>query len=339
MDRPALILLAIACFLSGSLAGADIRLTDYPYPLPEHTFAFESQQQDLEMVYMDISPADGPPRAVVMLLHGKNFSGAYWARTAETLREAGYRVILPDQIGFGKSSKPEQYHYTFHQLAANTHGLLKELEVDAVHVVGHSMGGMLAVRFALMYPEVAQSLTLVNPIGLEDWKAIGVPYVGVDGWYQNELGQTPEGIRDYMRESYFGGEWKPEYEEGVTFLTQFIESPDYSRMAWNQALTYDMIFTQPVLYEFEHLKLPSLLIIGQRDRTAVGKGAAPEAIVDELGRYPQLGLRTAGKIPDARLIPLRGIGHVPHIEDFDRFMEPLKEFLAEQPDAVTGQDE
>jgi pimeloyl-ACP methyl ester carboxylesterase len=101
------------------------------------------------------------------------------------------------------------------------------------------MGGMLATRFALMFPERTEQLALVNPIGLEDWKALGVSYPTVDENYAQELKTTPESIREYERMSYFGGQW-------------------------NSALTSDMIFTQPVLYEVPLVATRTLLIIRQR---------------------------------------------------------------------------
>jgi pimeloyl-ACP methyl ester carboxylesterase len=69
----------------------------------------------------------------------------------EALTTAGYRVVVPDQIGWGKSSKPD-IHYSFHLLAANTATLLDHLGVGQVSVLGHSTGGMTATRFTLMNP-------------------------------------------------------------------------------------------------------------------------------------------------------------------------------------------
>lgn len=307
-------------------AEAGIRLEGYRYPFPEKTFRFESQQQPLEMVYMDVAP-NGVTQGVVLLLHGKNFSGSYFGETASALRDAGYRVIVPDQIGFGKSSKPQHYQFTFQQLALNTQQLLKSLGIEHVHVVGHSMGGMLAARYALMYPEGTTSLTLMDPLGLEDWKALGVPYVPLDEQYRQELAKTPEQIRKYEQESYYDGKWSPSYDPWVEQLASFTRSPDYSRMAWNQALTSDMIFTQPVIYEFPKISVPTLLIIGQRDRTAIGKNAAPPAVREKLGNYPALGRAAHLAIPSSEIVELDGLGHLPHIEAFDRFFPPLRTFL------------
>src|SRR3546814_3199786 len=74
------------------------------------------------------------------------------------------------------SSKPRRYQFSFGQLADNTHALLQSLRIERAVVVGHSMGGMLAARYALQYPLATGHLVLVNPIGLEDWRAEGVPW-------------------------------------------------------------------------------------------------------------------------------------------------------------------
>jgi pimeloyl-ACP methyl ester carboxylesterase len=108
-------------------------------------------------------------------------------------------VIAPDPIGFCKSTQPAHYQYSFQQLAANTHALLATLGVSVATIMGHSTGGMLGIRYALMYPQDTDPLVLVDPIGLEDWKAKGVPWQSVDAWYQRELNTTAERIRDYER--------------------------------------------------------------------------------------------------------------------------------------------
>lgn len=275
---------------------------------------------------MDVTPA-GKPRGVVLLLHGKNFSGTYFGETIGALRAAGYRVIAPDQIGFGKSSKPAHYQFSFAQLADNTRGLLDAAGVGRVHVLGHSMGGMLAVRLARLYPDRVASLTLLDPLGLEDWLARGVPYATVDEDLKTEMAQTPEKLRSYQRESYYHGTWRSEYEPWLEQLASFLRSPDYSRMAWNQALTSDMILTQPVVQDFPELHLPVLLIVGTLDRTAIGKDRAPPELKKQLGDYPELARAAAARMPDARLVLLEGLGHLPHIEDFPKFFAPYRDFL------------
>src|SRR5690606_37543041 len=144
-------------------------LADFAYPHAVQTFAFTSQGQPLVMAYMDVPPAGTANGHTAVLFHGKNFCGATWEGVIAPLAAAGYRVVVPDQIGFCKSTKPATYQMSFHQLAANTRALLESLGVARPILVGHSMGGMLATRHALSFPDDTAALVLVNPIGLEDW--------------------------------------------------------------------------------------------------------------------------------------------------------------------------
>jgi len=310
---------------NNNLVWLDIELSNYKYPYPVSVLPLNIQEQNLKMAYMDIKPENYNGKNIV-LMHGKNFNGAYWKTTIAALSNEGFRVIVPDQIGFGKSSKPAHFQYTFQQLAQNTKILLDSLKITKTAVLGHSMGGMLATRFALMYPKTTVKLILENPIGLEDWK-IKVPYKSVEWWYKNELKNTYESIRKYQLVSYYDNKWNPEYDQWVNLLAGWTLNSDYKTIAWNSALTYDMIFTQPVVYEFKNISSPTLLIIGTRDRTALGKGLVSEDVRKTMGLYNELGEKAQKIIPNAQLVEIENVGHLPHIEKFNSFIKPLIKFL------------
>lgn len=303
----------------------DPELKKFQYPFPVSFHPVEIHQKKYKMAFMDIKP-QGEIKGVVVLLHGKNFSGHYWERTAKDLLKQNYRVIIPDQIGFGKSSKPEAFPYTFQLLAKLTHELVLKQNIEKYILIGHSMGGMLSTRQALMFPEQIQKLVLVNPIGLEDWKT-KVPYKDVNELYQMELKNDETKIRDYQKNVYYDGQWKPEYEKGIEVLVGWTLHKEFPRIAWNAALTTDMAFTQPVVYEFKNLKMPTLLLIGTRDRTALGRGWADPAIKDELGRYDRLGKSVIKDIPQGTLLELPGIGHMPQVESYDSYWKGIQEFI------------
>jgi pimeloyl-ACP methyl ester carboxylesterase len=209
--------------------GPELQGFEYPYPLKH--FDFQSQGKSLQMGYMDV-PAKGQANGrSVVLMHGKNFCGATWEGSIKALSDAGYRVIAPDQIGFCSSSKPDHYQYSFQQLATNTHQLLETLGIQKATVIGHSTGGMLATRYALMYPEQTEQLAMVNPIGLEDWKALGVPSLTVDQWYARELNVSADGIRKYQLNTYYVGRWKPEYERWVDMYAGLSNGPGHTLVA------------------------------------------------------------------------------------------------------------
>jgi pimeloyl-ACP methyl ester carboxylesterase len=297
-------------------------LEGYDYPHPVLHYRFTSQGAAMDMAYMDVAAAK-PNGHTVVLLHGKNFCAATWDGSIRALTGAGYRVIAPDQVGWCKSTKPAHYQFTFEQLAANTHALLNSLAIGKAIVMGHSTGGMLAVRYGLLYPADTEQLVLVDPLGLEDWRAKGVPWQSVDAQYQAQLKTTADSIRDYERTTYYAGTWKPEYEPWVQMLAGMYRGPGKEVVAWNSALTYDMIYTQPVFYEFEKLAMPVLLIIGDKDTTAPGKQLAPPELRAQLGNYPVLAKAAVARMPKGQLIEFPDLGHSPQIQDPARFHKAL----------------
>ncbi|WP_020179607.1 alpha/beta hydrolase [Methylopila sp. M107] len=333
--RPAAALLTLA--LSWPLAaaagpaaehpayGAELEGFDYPFEVRRHGFV--SQGAEMSMAYLDVAPAKPNGRTVV-LLHGKNFCAATFEHLIRSLSGAGYRVIAPDQIGFCKSSKPAAYQFSFQQLAFNTHALLEKLGVEKAVVLGHSMGGMLAARFALMYPGRTETLVMVNPLGLEDWKAKGVPYAPVDRLNETELKTTFDTVKAYQLKFYYDGQWKPEYDRWVEMNAGMYQGAGRERVAWIGALTHEMIYTQPVVYEFPEIKVPTVLMIGQTDRTAPGANRAAPEVAKRLGDYAALGKTAAAAIPGARLVELPGRGHAPHVEAPEEFDAALLKALA-----------
>jgi len=303
-------------------APLDLRLSTWPYPYPTHEFKTQLQGQAVSMVYMD-QAAQGKQRGVVVLFHGKNFSSDYWAQTIAALTQAGYRVIAPDQIGFGKSSKPD-VDYHFDELAANTKALLTYLKIKHVNVIANSMGGMLGVRFSILYPSMVQKLVLENPLGLEDYSKDIPPQTNAN-LLKLETAQTEMSYRRFLQ-SYFPS-WKPEYERFIEVYVRVQKGADYPAYAKASVLTYQMIDRQPVVGDLPNLKMPVLLVIGQKDKTVFGRRFAPPEAIKALGNFPELGRKAAATIPNAKLVPIENIGHVPHIETPDYFNQIVLQFL------------
>lgn len=300
-----------------TIAPYNATLDNFDYPFEVAKFNFDSQGQTLSMAYMDVKP-QGTPRATVVLLHGKNFSGFYWERIASELVDLSYRVIIPDQIGFGKSSRPEHYQYSFAGLANNTRQLLEYLEVEQATIVGHSMGGMLAVKFAKTIKAKAARVILINPIGLEDYLK-WVDYQDPQVFLANELNKTPESIRRYQQKNYYDGKWRPAYQALLEPHIGQLKHPDYPRVAKNNALTYNPIFSEPIVYDLPQLTVPVTLIIGTRDRTGPGRAFKKPGVSYKLGQYQVLGKEVADTLQQGSLIELEGLGHMPQFEDWQRF--------------------
>jgi pimeloyl-ACP methyl ester carboxylesterase len=303
-------------------------LEGFAYPHPQQRHTFTSQAQQLTMAYMDVAAEGKANGRTAVLLHGKNFCGATWERTIAELSRAGYRVVVPDQIGFCASSKPRGYQFSFQQLAANTRAMLDHLNVEKAIVIGHSMGGMLAARLALSDPQRVERLVLINPIGLEDWQALGVPYATIDALYETELKTTADSIKAYQLKFYYNGRWRPEYDRWVEMQAGLYSGPAGDIVARNQAQTSEMLFTQPVVHEFQRLQVPTTLLIGGKDRTAPGANRAAPDLAAKLGNYPVLAKEAAAAIPKADLVLWPDLGHSPQIEAPDVFHTELLQRLA-----------
>jgi pimeloyl-ACP methyl ester carboxylesterase len=300
-----------------------IALEEYPYPYPVQFLPLTLDGQQLRMAFMDVTPTGWDGRRAAVLLHGKNFYGSYWQNTIKALAAAGYRVIVPDQLGFGKSAKPE-IDYSFDLMAANTAQLLDQLQVQQTVIVGHSMGGMLAVRFARTYPERTTRLVLEDPIGLEDYRFF-VPPQTTGQLVEIEMALTPEKYRAFIKRYFV--HWRPEYESLVETRCRVRLSGEFPRYAKAAALTFQMIYRQPVRHELPLLKPATLLVVGLKDRTTVGRGRVPEEILQDKGRYDLLGKAAAKDIPNCRLIEIPEVGHIPHLEAPEQFHRALLEFL------------
>src|SRR3954451_20395372 len=203
-----LVLLSIAC--GGRAMGQDaavlpaaptptnvkpgsITCDECPYPYPSKYLDLRVYMQDVRIAYMDVAPQATANGHVVLLLHGNNFGGFYFKALIDGFTAAGFRVIVPDQIGYGRSSKPIA-PYNFNSQARNTYLILEKEESERAMVVGHSMGGMLAARLATQYPKSVERLVLYNPIGLTDGR-FDRPMQPIDDSYQQVLKSDYQSIR------------------------------------------------------------------------------------------------------------------------------------------------
>jgi pimeloyl-ACP methyl ester carboxylesterase len=297
-----------------------ITCEDVPYPHAVSYLPMTLYGQDIRMAYMDV-PAQGQPNGrTVVLFHGMNFAGFYWGGPIEALRKEGFRVVVPDQIGFGRSSKPI-IPYNFHDMARNTRVLLQHLKIDKAFIVGHSMGGMLAARFATQYPDVAERVVLYNPIGLLDPR-YERPWGSIDEAYKRNLSTTYQqihaGIFRYF--SHNPSAWKPEFDKYPKIRYAWTLSAEWPRYAMVQALLGQMTYLDPVVDDWAHIKAPTLAFGGAEDSLA-----GPASVFQARMKF------IADSIPNGngRLHLIPGLGHVPHFEAPEKTYPPLIAYLKE----------
>ena len=299
-------------------------LEGWPYPGPLHFLALTMQGQQVRMAYMDFQPTGPSNGRSIMLLHGKNFDSSYWAGPIGWLRQSGFRVVVPDQIGFNKSAKPD-LDYTFEALAANTMALADALSLTNLSIIGHSTGGMLAVRLTSIYPERIQQLVLEDPIGLIDYRDY-VPPQTTETLEATERRYTVETYRAFIAH-YFPILPPAEYEPLVEWRMRVALSGEYERFVRATALTYQMIYHGPVRGFFKELKPPVLLIAGAHDRTIPMSAYAPPGIRAQIPTLAAAAREVVKDIPNGRLVEFPKVGHVPHLEVATAFQNTVQNFL------------
>jgi pimeloyl-ACP methyl ester carboxylesterase len=303
-----------------------IDLEGFAYPYPVNLLPLVNDGEELRMAYMDVGATGEPNGRSVVLLHGRNFPSSYWAPVIKTLTDKGFRVVVPDQIGFGKSSKPTgELH--FDTLARNTIALLDHLQIDKADIVAHSMGGMLAVRIARAYPDRVNHLVLTAPIGLEDYR-LYVPPTPTEKIMETEDKLTADGYRKQLENNY-ALKLPPEQ------VTPFIESrfnikgsADYPRWLRAFVSSGQMIYREPVVHEIPLVSQPTLFIMGADDHNAPGRPLAPQSVRSKMGQNADLAKSLAELMPDAHAEVIPNTGHLVFLEAREKYDQLLLGFLS-----------
>jgi pimeloyl-ACP methyl ester carboxylesterase len=314
-----------------------IGLEGYPYPHPVRYLDvthvaqadwIDRQAPDWErrarLAYMDVVPDGSQSKGAVLLAHGKNFFGAYWTGVIETLRREGYRVIVPDLIGWGKSTKPSTL--TAGSLVTHMRSLLDRLMVESVVFVGHSTGGLVGMHLARTSPERVRALVLENPMGLEDYRNGLIHPVSHEDWAQDERSMSVDQIRQYMAH-YFVKKLPRFVEPFVAIRMAIGRGPEFERWVQSSAAAYDMLLNEPAVDFVASLSTPTLFVCGLSDRTYVGAKYTAPADQGAKGNIAEMAKGFAAKMPKAHFVGVADTGHVPHLESPGAFSSAVVEFL------------
>ncbi|MDT8428287.1 MAG: alpha/beta hydrolase [Pseudomonadales bacterium] len=285
---------------------------EIPYPYPVHFLELNRFGQDMRMAYMDIPPTGPANGQTVVWQHGMNFYAEAYADSFAALAAAGFRVIAIDRIGYGKSSKPI-IPYNFNFVAANMKSLLDELGITEVALVGHSMGGMVVSRFAMLYPEITTHVVLVNQIGLTDQRQ-GRPWS--DPYAAGPDNTTYQSIlRGHQR--YFPSQWPPAHLEFVRRQYGQTLSGEWPRLAMVRRLQGQMLYDDPVVYDWQHISSKALVLAGEEDGLVAD--------------FPTLARHVVSELQNGTILLYPGIGHAPQIEIPEQFHADLIRFLRSDP--------
>ena len=323
------LLLAIALLLpapGGAAEPLGIDLEGYPYPFPVAFFPLTVAYRPVRLAYMDVAPTGAANGHTALLLHGRNFPASYWEPVIRALTARGFRALAPDQLGFGKSSKPEGA-WSFDDAAANTAALLDALHLPQVDVVGHSMGGMLAMRFTRTYPGRVRRLALEAPLGLEDYRFF-VPPVPRDVLIQQETNLSWDAYYRYLVTAYGLTLPREAVMPFVDIRERMKGSADYPRWVEAYVASYYAIWGQPVAHELPLVATPTLFLVGTRDRTAPGRAYAKPEDRERMGHIAELAQALAPKMANAHVVTF-DTGHLVHLEATEEFNRELVRFLGD----------
>jgi pimeloyl-ACP methyl ester carboxylesterase len=297
-----------------------INLEEIEYPYPVDYLNLRVYGENVRIAYMDVAPVGPPNGQTVVLLHGGSYYGLYWGPQIRALTEAGFRVIAKDRLGWGKSSKAlVPYSWSLH--ASNIAAILDHLGIERAAMVGHSMGGIEATRFAYLYPERTTHLVMVNPVGLTDNRfGRGFQPASLEVNVQPDLQAAYEAdVRTDLRRY---AEWRPEYLEHLRIRHGVRLSPEWPRLALVQQLGGHLRGMHSMVDDWPHIATKALMFGGE----------------DDGPNFPEQMRRAAETLQNAELVLIPGIGHNPHEEVPELTNAELIRFLSSNPNTPASQD-
>jgi pimeloyl-ACP methyl ester carboxylesterase len=296
-------------------------MEEIPYPHPVHYMDVTLFGQAGKLAYMDVAPTSTPNGQTAMLFHGMNFAGIGFAPTIDALTDAGFRVVVPDRIGYGRSSKLD-IPYNLNMVVSNAKALLDHLGIEQTAIVGHSMGGMVAARFAMVYGDTTTHVAFVNQIGMADQR-LSRPWRDHEEVYEAALNASYESIlRNHML--YYNEGWRDEYLDFVYYQYGQTLTSEWPRLARIRAWQQMIMYFDPVVYDWQHIDSKAIVIGGELDRLTPN--------------FADLARNLAETLQNAELKLYPGIGHNPHFEWPEEYHADLIEFLSSDPDEPARSD-
>lgn len=235
----------------------------------------------------------------LLILHGWGGSSDSWAKVQQIISNKGYKVIVPDFPGFGKSVTPPRpwsiADYT--DLILN---FVEKINLETFYLLGHSFGGRVAVKFAMNYPEKVKLLILCDSAGIKPKKGLLTLII----FWSARIGNAIFTPKHFAR-----------FKDGVRNLFYiFIRHKDYVKANGVMKETIKKVLDEDLLLDLSRIKMKTLIVWGQADKLVPIK----------YGRIFK------EKIEDSEMEVLPKIGHSPHLEVPDKLSAIILNFLAKK---------
>ena len=293
---------------------------------PEHylkvpkTTAQYGLRDDTSVCYVELNPSS---KTTLVFLHGLGSYLKFWRYQLDDFAAKGYRVVAIDMIGYGKSDKPGSFPYSTEAMANVVHEVLKALSVEDPVLVGHSMGGQVALSYAIRYPTDLKGLVLTAPAGFEKFSD------KEKAWFNSVFstalikGSSEQVIwRSIRRNNFF--RWKSDYEWLIEERVRTAKTADFDRYAYaNVKSVQGLANNDFVRNNLDKVSVPTLIIHGDKDRLIPNPYMHPGTNPFADGH---------AKIRGSSLVTLEDCGHTVQMDCSAAYNEKVKSFLEDVSD-------
>jgi len=299
------ILFNVACHAQERLPFDGI---DYPFNVQ-----YADLQNGQTIAYHDTGSGDD----TLVLIHGLGSYMPAWSMNIDALSES-HRVIVLDLPGYGKSTKTaERFSIPF--FAESVIMLMNELEINAASIIGHSMGGQIALYIAAQHPGRVAGLVLSAPAGFEQFTEQDKMAFGATV-SPEAIAMTPEPmIRQNMLATFHS--FPSEAEFMIKDRLQMKDEPGFDNYARAQAESIFAMLNDPVWEMMPDITQPALVVFGGQDALIPNPYLHPDLTTQDVAQDG------TERLPNATLKIIDEAGHFIHFEKADVFNETVLEFL------------
>jgi pimeloyl-ACP methyl ester carboxylesterase len=303
-----LLLLAAGCAPTPRMG---LSFAQLHYPVPTRTVDIDG----IKVAYSD----SGHGERTLFLIHGLSAYIPEWIANIGPLAQR-YRVVAIDLPGYGRSSKAN-YRYSMEFFARVVERVIAKLQLRHVTLVGHSMGGQIALTHALLYPGNAEGLVLIAPAGLETFND-GERAALLDMISKDLIKLTPPDAIWASISSTVAGDLPKQAEFLYTDRLSILFGPDFDGFCYAVVRSFAAMAHGPVFDRLGEIAVPVLVIFGTDDRmipNPIVHGGSTRAIAE----------RGVKQLRDARLVMVPRAGHFVNLERADVVNQEVLTFMDE----------
>ena len=295
MYRNFQILFAIILIITSSCSTSKSQITDIvgqQFPYPNKTILLD---ENIKIAYVD----KGKGTQTLLFIHGLGSYAAAWKRNIEVLSE-NYRCIAVDLPGYGQSQHGD-YPFTMEWYAAKMDEFIQKLGLKSVTVVGHSMGGQIAMKMALKHKNNFNNLVLISPAGFEKFS------IEERAFFEKNV--TSEAVKNtsHQRTNFNFSINFVKFPDDAKFMVEdriALESKphfdDYCRMIPKCVMS---MLDQPVWQDLSSIDKNTLIFFGEKEALIPNKFLHPTMNVEEVANFGH------AQIKNSKLVMVPECGH------------------------------